>query len=317
MTGDATPVTIRPMELRHLRTFAIVAETLNISEAARRLRVTQPALSRHIRDLEHTVGLPLFVRHRGGLRLTASGITLREHGGKALAAVDAALRSARGAGSKEDAALRVGYYGSVSVWASFLAPALEKLGHKFPRTAARLVELSCVQLVAGLREGWLDVALLGPGDYERIPGVEREVACTVPALAMMPANHRLAKKRLISLDDLREEEIIGATPQVAPGRYRSFLAACRAAGFTPKVANVASSLPETIMAVKRRMGVAIVGPPAMAVPHPGMVFIKLRPPGVLLELYAAFAVNAGPVARVLAGLIVAECQRFNPGAGKN
>src|SRR5206468_2648000 len=57
------------MELRHLRTFVTVAETLNISAAARRLRVTQPALSRQIRDLEFAVGHPLFVRHPGGLRL--------------------------------------------------------------------------------------------------------------------------------------------------------------------------------------------------------------------------------------------------------
>src|ERR1041384_822368 len=108
------------MELRHLRTFLMVAETLNISQAGRRLRVTQPALSRQIRELEHAVGHALFVRHPSGLRLTATGLTLRAHGVKAVAAIDDALRLARGAGAKEPAVLRVGYYGTVSIWATIL-----------------------------------------------------------------------------------------------------------------------------------------------------------------------------------------------------
>lgn len=305
------------MELRHLRTFITVAETLNISEAARRLRVTQPALSRHIRDLEHCVGRPLFVRIPGRLRLTPTGATLRDHGAKALTAFDEALRSARGMGSNESAVLRVGYYGTVSVWSGILVPALEKLARKFPQTSPSVVELSCVQLANDLREGRLDVALLGPGDYGRIPGVVMDVACAVPALAMVAANHRLAKKRLIALEDLRDEEIIGVTEQVAPGRYRSLIAACRSAGFSPKIANIATSLPEIIMAVKQRMGAAILGPLAMAVPHPGAVFIKIKPPGVLLELYAAYVVSAGCAARELAALIVAECNRFNPDSRGN
>ena len=295
------------MELRHLRTFVAVAATLNISEAARRLRVTQPALSRHIHALEDIVGHPLFVRHRNGLRLTATGVTLRDHGTRALVAVNAALISARGAES--DVVVRLGYYG-ISVWANLLAPAVESFGRKFPHLTLNMVEQSSVHLAAALREGALDVALLGSGDYDRIPGVVTEVACTVPAVAMMPANHRLAKKRFISLDDLRDEPIIGFTHQDAPGRSRSFVVACREAGFSPRITHVASVLPELILAVKKQMGIALLSAFATTVPHPpGIVFIKFKPPCVPMEVYSAYAFRGPSAARYLAELISAEARR--------
>lgn len=296
------------MELRHLRTFLTVAETLNISEAGRRLRVTQPALSRHIRDLEHLVGHQLFVRHPAGLRLTATGLTLRDYGIKAIAAIDEALRRARGTGEKEPPVLRVGYYGNVSIWALILAPALKKLARKFPHTTHNVVEMNGGQMIGELREGRLEVAVLGPGEFRRIPGIKMEVACTVPAMVIMPVNHRLAKKRLVALDDLRDEEVISVTPEAAPGRDRAFAAACRAAGFSPKILNVATNLPEAIMAMTKRMGVGILGSFASLAPHPGVVFIKLKPPGVPLDIYAAHAEKSNS-ARHLAELIVVEAKR--------
>ena len=302
------------MELRHLRTFVAVAETLNISEVARRLRVTQPALSRHIHFLEHTVGHPLFVRHRDGLRLTATGAALRDQGVPALAAVDAALQSARGTESN-GTVVRLGYYG-ISVWANLLAPAVEKFGHRFPHLSLNMVEQSSVHLAADLREGRLDVALLGSGDYDRIPGVVTEVACTVPAMMMVAANHRLAKKRLVSLDELREEAIIAFTQRDAPGRSRSFISACREAGFSPRIAYVASILPELVLEVRKQMGVALLSSFAMTVPHPpGVVFIKLKPPCVPMDVYAAHALRGPPAARILAELIIAEARRAAKAVG--
>jgi DNA-binding transcriptional LysR family regulator len=296
------------MELRHLRTFVTVAETLNISAAARRLRVTQPALSRQIHALEHTVGHPLFVRQRNGLRLTPTGEALRDDGSKAIAAVEAALQNARGAAAKTGATVRFGYYG-ISIWEQLLASPVEHFSRKFPRVTLNMREESSVHLANALREGALDLALLGSGDYERIPGCVTEVACRVPAMAVMSANHRLAKRRAIELKDLRDESIIGFNQKDAPGKYRAFIAACRAAGFAPQVSYVASIFPEVTHAVKKQMGVAILSSFAETVPHPGVVFVKLKPPGVLLELYVARVLNAPPEAQELSQLIVAQAQR--------
>ena len=297
-----------PMELRHLRTFVAVAETLNISAAARRLRVTQPALSRQIHALEDTVGHPLFVRQRNGLKLTATGQSLRDDGAKALAAFEAALQNARGTASKAGVVVRFGYYG-ISIWEQLLAPAVETFTRRFPAATLNMFEESSVHLANHLSEGRLDLTLLGSGDYERIPGAVTEVACRVPAMAVMAANHRLAKRRAIALEDLRDELIIGFNHQDAPGKYRAFIAACRETGFEPKISYVASIFPEVTTAVKQRMGVAVLSAFAETVPHPGVVFVKLKPPGVLFNLYVARAMNCSPETCELAALIVAQARR--------
>lgn len=296
------------MELRHLKTFLVAAETLNISAAARQLHVTQPALSRQIRELEHAVGHDLFVRHPGGLRLTAAGAALKERGVKALEAVEDAVRAAQGDAAKGAAALRVGYYATIDTWAKILAPALDKFSRLCPEATFSVQEMSCAQLVVELREGRLDAAVLGPGEYPHIPGVRLEIACQFPAAVLVPINHRLAKKRAIALEELRDEEIIGLSPENSPGRDAAFIAACRAAGFAPRISYIGNTIPEAITAGIQRQGVGIAGNFAMKAPYPGVVFVKLKPPGVMLNLYVAYAENS-PTARRLGELVCAEAQR--------
>lgn len=296
------------MELRHLKTFLVVAETLNISAAARRLHFTQPALSRHIQLLEHQVGHPLFVRHRSGLRLTAAGLTLRDYGVKALEAAEHALQHARGVGSTEGTVVRFGYYG-ISVWENILAPAIEEFGRRHPQVTLNMVEESSVHLATDLRAGQLDVALLGEGNYQAIPGVVTETACTVPAMAVVAADHRLARRRAVKLVDLRDEEIIGFKHEDAPGKYRTFLAACRAAGFTPRVLSVASIFPELCVALKKRQGVAVLSAFAQAVAHPGVRFLRLQEPVVPMALYAAHTERASGAARDLVRILAVQAQQ--------
>jgi DNA-binding transcriptional LysR family regulator len=297
------------VELRHLRTFLAVADTLNISEAARRLRVTQPALSRHIRDLEHDVGHPLFVRQPNGLKLTASGEALHASGSKAVAAIDDALSMAKKTGDGQAAALRVGYYSSVCIWANILGPAFGKLSRKYPKVTTNLMEASSAQLIEGVAEGKLDAAILGPGDYPTAPGVQTEIACTVPALAMMAYSHRLAKKRQLALTDLKGEEIISLKQDSSPGRDDAFVAACREAGFVPKIVREANGLSELILLVTKRMGIAILDSFAQVAPLPGITFVKFKAPGLSVDIHAAYSSKATPISRHLVELTLAEARR--------
>jgi DNA-binding transcriptional LysR family regulator len=298
------------MELRHLRTFLAVAETLNISEAARRLRATQPALSRQIRALEDVVGRPLFIRAAGRLRLTPTGETLQERSRDIIAAFDSALHTARKAGADADTSVRIGYHPTVTVWAGVVSPAVDRLLRIYPEAKCQVIETNCVQLLENIRTGALDVALLTRGDYGNPPGVVLEKTGGAPGLIMLAANHRLAKRRALSIDELREEEIIGVTPEIAPGRERPLIDACVAAGFMPRVSLIASSPAELALELKRRMGVAMVGTLALAEPHPGFVFTKLNPP-VLLHRYIARSDQASPMAIRLAELIAAEVERLH------
>lgn len=297
------------MELRHLRNFIVVAETLNISEAARRIRITQPALSRQIRELERAVGHDLFVRGPGKLQLTPAGLTLKESGQRVIAEAENALVNARAAADAETANLRVGYYGTVSIWSLILAPALEKLNRKVKRVESKILEMMPAQLLAELRLGKLDLAILGPGVYPEIPGITIDVACTMQGTAMMAPNHRLAKKRMISIEDLRGETMVGTDPRTSPGRDQALIDACGAAGFSPKISVAATNYLEGITAVTQRSCIGIIGTLALAAPHPGVVFVKFKAPGVPMNVFVAYPTNGSRAIRILAELIIEAAQR--------
>ncbi|MBI5424720.1 MAG: LysR family transcriptional regulator [Opitutae bacterium] len=299
------------MELRHLRTFLVAAETLSISAAARRLNVTQPALSRQIRELEREVGHSLFVRHPAGLRLTATGRALRERGAPALAKMEAALSFAQGEAVREPAVLRVGYYGTMVIWSRVLAPALEKRTRRQPETTYAVQELTNAQMIVALRDGALDVAVLGPGDLPNAPGVTIETACEFPVSVLVALDHPLAKKRQLSLDELRDQEIISLSPESAPGRDRALIAACRAADFTPRIFSAGATFQEALLLGAQRGAVGLAGTFGAGIRSnlfPGLACIPLKPPGVLLPLHVAHVAHMES-ARLLAETIGTEARR--------
>jgi DNA-binding transcriptional LysR family regulator len=284
-----------------LRYFLAVAETLNISEASRRLRVAQPSLSRQIRALEFEVGHPLFHRKKGRLSLTEAGAALRGQASKVVAQAESALRHARNAGSNSEYELRVGHYGTM--WATVVAAALRQFRRHFPRQVVHFAELSPAQIIEDLRRGVLDVAVLGHGDAALKSDCVVLKIAPVAALIALSAENPLAKRRVISLAELRGQTFISYAPDYAPGRDKSFLQACRAAGFKPKMMCEAIGLPALLLAVAENRGLAVVSPFARRAPHPGVVFSKLKSPGVIFNIFVAYRKESPASAQRLAELI--------------
>src|SRR5579872_1183975 len=109
------------MELRHLRYFVAVAEERSFVQAARRLRVAQPALSRQIRDLEAEVGVPLLQRLPRGVRLTVAGEIFAADARCTLEIVTRAIATARRAGQQRTAVLQVGTGTEMGIYAATIA----------------------------------------------------------------------------------------------------------------------------------------------------------------------------------------------------
>src|SRR5262249_60123708 len=120
------------MELRHLRYFVTAADELNISRASARLRISQPAVSRQLRDLEEELGVDLFAREKSGLRLTPAGESFLAHARDLLRRSSEAVKQMASFRQQPDAVVAVGYF--APLLARILTPALPPVSQHHPPT---------------------------------------------------------------------------------------------------------------------------------------------------------------------------------------
>src|ERR1700683_2427650 len=145
------------VELRHLRYFVIVAEEQNVTRAAERLHVSQPPLSRQIRDLEQELGVGLFRRTAKSLALTEAGKIFLNEARAVLLRAEKAVQTVRAVASGGRGQLRVGYAPSLTV--ELLPQALRSFERECPGVRVTLHDLSTEECVQRLTNRKLDVAL--------------------------------------------------------------------------------------------------------------------------------------------------------------
>ena len=197
------------MELRHLRYFVAVAEEENITRAATRLHVSQPPLSRQIRDLEDELGIPLFTRSAKAVKLTVSGRVFLDEARAVLARADAAVRKLKAAASGIRGELHVGYAPSLTV--ELLPLALQGFQRECPAVRVNLHDLSTAELLTGLAAQKLDVALMIQPCEQDLRGLRFEVLRTFAMRVAVARQHPLARKRQIRPADLAGERLIAYT----------------------------------------------------------------------------------------------------------
>ena len=263
------------MELRHLRYFVTVAEELNVSRASARLRISQPAVSRQLHDLEEELGVDLFDRRNSKLKLTAAGEAFLAHARDLLRrSKDAANEMAvfRPQGKQT---LNVGYIAPVL---ATLTPALRAFSQKSPDVKIVLREMAPGEQVEALRNGRIDLALPGNPCPELAQEFELVVLEQIPFEAVLPDNHRLALRKRIALAELKDETFIGFDEQRFPGRNDMMCRACQQVGFTPLLRQRVESLSALLAKVASGGGVTLAPREVGQLPHPGAVLIPLKPP---------------------------------------
>src|SRR5246127_2069086 len=152
---DSTPV-----ELRHLRYFVAVAEMENVSRAALKLHVSQPALSRQIRDLEDELGFSLLERTAKSVRLTDAGRAFLDDARALSQNADEAVTKARAAASAEPTELHVGY--SPMPTAEILPKTLRAFQQAMPNVHVRSHDWTNKDILNGIRDGRLQLGLIVP-----------------------------------------------------------------------------------------------------------------------------------------------------------
>src|SRR5271156_4251446 len=158
------------MELRHLRYFVAAAEEENVSRAALKLHVSQPGVSRQIRDLEDEIGFQLFERSAKSLRLTEAGKTFLTEARAILQHADDAVKKARAAMGGTHGEIHVGYAPSLTV--QILPSTLRAFQEKFPKVRVALHDLSTEEMLTQLRNGKLSVALMVRLDRKAMRGLD-------------------------------------------------------------------------------------------------------------------------------------------------
>lgn len=269
------------MELRHLRSFVAVAEHLNFRRAAEVVRITQPALSRQIAQLEADLGRPLLVRDRRRVALTAAGAYLQRRAGAVLASVEALVRETREAGEGGRGVLTVGY--TEAVMSGFLPGLLRRLRREVPELAVHLRQDHSEQLARGLAQGRLDVAFTSQA--AELAGLRSTPVAREEIGVVLPEGHRCAGNREVRLKELAGEGFVLFPYAANPRLYADLMAACRGAGFVPRVVEEADTRILAVNLVAAGMGVSFLGTHLAHVCGPGTVFRRLARPRPEMRFY--------------------------------
>lgn len=250
------------MELRHIRSFLSIAETLHFGRSAELIHLSQPALSLQIRALEEEVGVRLFERNRRKTTLTAAGFAFRDDAAAALSQLEQAIRRARLAAGGKLGLLRIGF---VSTAGSEIVPDIIRQFRKSnPDVEFSLRNILTAEQVRMLESGSLDIGFL------RVPigehsGLDVVTVHREPFVLVVPSSHKLAKRKRVRLREVAGEDFVMYERTYAPGFHDLMFGILRDARIAPNVSQTAVEIPTLISLVASGMGIAIM--PASVVKH--------------------------------------------------
>lgn len=262
------------MELRHLRYFQAIAEELSFSRAARRLHVAQPALSRAIKQLEATLGAPVFDRTRHNVRLTPAGAVLLRETMLLLEHADELARRVRRTAAGEEGELRLGYIGPPTQ--PFLGPLLHEYRKRYPLVSIHLEERTPERVWEMVARRRLSAAITRPVAAHEALGLRTILLREEVLGVVVPAEHPFARRRSIAWNALAREPLIVLARREGMGLHDAVIAGCRRAGFTPRLAHTPSLIGTVMSYVEAGAGIGVVTE-LVVPPAPGLRFIRLQP----------------------------------------
>lgn len=298
------------MDLRRLRYFITVAEEGHITRAAERLGMQQPPLSRQISLMERELNVQLFRRLSRGVELTGAGQALFREAKVILKHFDRALETTRRAARGEQGSLCVG----VAPTAPFnpLVPrAIRSFRESFPLVSLVLEEGLSNDVVARFNNDEIDVA------FVRAPQIHADGVVVTPLqeepmVAALPSRHPMARtgrSKVVPLKSLASDPFILIGPP-GTGLYDETVAACRAAGFVPRLGQPAPRITSTLGLVAAGLGIALVPSTMQSVRMAGVVYRRLQ--GVAPKAFLGLASRRGdpsPVLRQFINLVRSIAKR--------
>ena len=244
------------MELRHLRYFVAVAELENVSRAALKLHVSQPALSSQIRDLEDDVGFNLLERTAKSVRLTDAGRAFLTEARAVLQHADEAVKKARAVANAEPTEIHVGY--SPTPVAEILPKTLQAFKRAMPNVRVRSHDWSNREILDGIRDGRLQLGLIvPPPKASALHDVRYEELFQERVCVAVAPQHPFARRRAIPIAEVAAEPVIGLTREDYPDYYDYLSIIFSKVKQKPRLVEEHDSYYGIISAVEAGTGVAI------------------------------------------------------------
>jgi LysR family transcriptional activator of glutamate synthase operon len=242
------------MELRQLRYLVAVADERHFTRAAAREHVAQPALSQQIRRLEDELGVALVQRTTRRVALTEAGDLLVARARRALAELDSARAELDNLTGVQAGRLSIGALHTMGpVDLSLL---LASFHERHPGVELTVREQSSEELAAMLRDDEVDLAFLSVTERIQSRGLTLQQLVTEELVVVLPASHRLARRRQVRLAELAHEPFVSFREGA---RLRELLVTAAAgAGFQPRIAFESNESRSIRSLVCRGLGVAIL-----------------------------------------------------------
>ena len=264
------------MELRHLRYFVAVAEDLNFTRAAGRLHLAQPSLTRQIHHLEEEIGVRLLNRSKNQVTLTEEGRSFLMDAKRILALATESILAVQRLSRGETGQLNLAYLSNFDF--ELLPETLGAFRQAFPHIALNLFDMTPAEQFRALETRKIDLGFVGLRPPAATKDLQWESIARHRTLVVLPAKHRLARKRQVNLGELKAMFFVGMSEKTNPG-FRDWLCeTCQPAGFTPRILQDAELEPALMTFVAQGLGVSLAREHIKKLPHPGVVLRPLAPP---------------------------------------
>ncbi|HEY0064696.1 MAG TPA: LysR family transcriptional regulator [Telluria sp.] len=284
------------IDLRQFRYFVAVCEERHFGRAALRLHISQPPLSRQIRQLEHQLGVQLFTRGKSGIALTDAGAAFLPEVRRTLKQAEKAITTAKASGGTDGGQFVLGY---TTVFDRSVIPDMtERLRQQYPHCRLLSKGKHSISLVRDIKNGIMDAAFIGL--HTDAPGLSVETIFEEPLVVVLPAQHRLTRKRKLGFDDLQDEAMFWFDRHLNPGYFDHCQAFFDKIGFEPSLVAEPAEHHILLGLIAEGKGLALIPASLQQVKRAGVVFRPLNADGRKLSAGIAVAYapeNPSPVLR--------------------
>ncbi|MDB6066579.1 MAG: putative Uncharacterized HTH-type transcriptional regulator YnfL, partial [Pedosphaera sp.] len=264
------------MELRHLRYFVAVAEELNFTRAAEKLRLAQPSLTRQIHNLEEELGVTLLDRTKNQVSLTEEGMSFLVDAKRLVALSVESVKSVQRFGRGESSQLNVGYLFKFNF--DLLPSTLSTFYQTCPEIKVNLFDMSPAEQLRALEARKIDLAFVGlrpSAANETTAALNWERVANHDVVVVLPAFHPLAKKSTVLVRDLKLLFFVALSEETHPGSRDWLTGLCREAGFSPRILQDVGLESGLMTFVAEGLGVTLAREQIKKLAHPGVVFRPL------------------------------------------